>query len=65
MTIHFYSLDDFVFVRSLYRDIYRDVLFFESVSVKRNRNDYRGRPEIIRFSSVFSDDLRYPVSRPP
>ena len=66
MAIHFYGLDDFVFVRLLYRDIYRDIyrgiLFFESASVKRNRNGYRGRSKIIRFSSVFSDDLCYPVS---
>lgn len=27
MAIHFYGLDDFVFVRLLYRDIYRDILF--------------------------------------
>ena len=63
MAIHFYGLDDFVFVRLLYRDIYRDILFFEPASVKRNRNGYRGGSKIIRFSSVFSDDLRYPVSR--
>lgn len=37
--------------------------FFESSSVKRNRNGYRGRSKIIRFSSVFSDDLRLPVPR--
>ena len=58
-----FMADDFVFARLLYRDIYRDILFFEPSSVKRNRNGYRGRSKIIRFSSVFSDDLRYPVSR--
>lgn len=46
---------------SVYSSVF--LLILESASVKRNRNGYRGRSKIIRFSSVFSDDLRYPVPR--